>query len=173
MKRSALAVTVALALSPLAASAQNAGGAAAAKREVVLHGCVMPGTDRNSYVMTKVMEMPGQDGSAMPEVAHGRRVLFWLNNDGDVKKHIGRMVEVRGEFTKLEESEIELKAGRQKDGRLLVEFEGPGKDVVVPNATVGDAIGTAGRTEAEKDDIPTYLAHVNVRMVRVMSGECK
>jgi hypothetical protein len=171
MKKSAIAVTVALALSPLAASAQNAS--ATARREVVLHGCVMPGADRNSYVMTKVMEMPGPDGSVMPEVAHGRRVLFWLDNDGDVKRHMGRMVEVRGEFTGLQESEIELKAGRQKDGRLLVEFEGPGKDVVVPNETVGAAIGTAGRTEAEKNDIPTYLARVNVRMVRVMSGECK
>lgn len=168
MHRSLFAVAMALAMSPLAVSAQNAK-----PREVIIHGCVMPGQDKDTYVMTKVMEIPGQDGSVLPEVAHGRRILFWLNNDSDVKRHMGRMVEVRGEFTKLEESEIEMKAGRAKDGGLLVEFEGPGKDVVVPNATVGASIGTAGRTVAEKDDVPTYLAHVNVKMVRVMSGACK
>ena len=168
MKTSVLAVTMAVALSPFAAAAQNTG--AAGTREVVLHGCVMPGANRDSYVMTRVKEI---GGVPLPEVAHGRRVLFWLNNDDDVKRHMGRMVEVRGEFTKVEESEIELKAGRQKDGGLLVEFEGPGKDVVVPNATVGAAIGTAGRTEPEKDDVPTYLAHVAVKRVRVISGDCK
>ena len=34
---------------------------------------------------------------------------------------------MRGKFQKLEKSEIELKAGPQKDGGLIVEFEGPGK----------------------------------------------
>jgi hypothetical protein len=43
----------------------------------------------------------------------------------------------------------------------------------VPNAEVGAAIGTAGRTEAEKDDIKTYLAMVDVKQVRVISGTCK
>jgi len=83
------------------------------------------------------------------------------------------MVEVRGTFDGLKESEIEMKAGRQRDGGLVVEFEGPGPDVKVPNAQVGAAIGTAGRTEPEKDDIKTYLAIVDVKQVRVISGTCK
>ena len=169
MQRSILAVALALATMPFAAVST----AQAQKHEITLHGCVMPGETRDTYCMSNVMEVPGPGGSTMPEVAHGRRVLYWLRNDGDVRKHMNRMVEVRGEFAKLEKSEIELKTGRQKDGGLLVEFEGPGKDVLAPNATVGAAIGTAGRTAPEKDDVPTYLAHVNVRSVRVMSGECK
>ena len=83
------------------------------------------------------------------------------------------MVEVRGEFSGLEESEIELKAGRQDKGGMVVEFEGPGRDVRVPNAAVGDAIGTSGRTVPEKDDIKTYLAHVDVKQVRVITGSCQ
>jgi hypothetical protein len=170
MQRSGFALALALAAASLPAASSPA---AAQTREVVLHGCVMPGETRDTYVMTHVMEMPVPGGSTMPEVAHGRRVLFWLRNDGDVRRHMNRMVEVRGEFSKLEESEIELKTGRQKDGGLVVEFEGPGKDVRASNAAVGAAVGTGGRTVPEKDDIPTYLAHVNVKSVRVMSGECK
>jgi hypothetical protein len=89
-----------------------------------------------------------------------------------VKKHIGRMIEVRGQFSGLEESEIELKAGAQDRGGLVVEFEGPGRDVKVPNAAVGGAIGTSGRTEPEKNDVKTYLAYVDVKQVRVITGSC-
>jgi hypothetical protein len=169
MPRSLIAIATVLAVAPLAAAPQQGNPT---KREITLHGCVMPGVDRDTYVMTQVMEMPGPGGATMPEVAHGRRVLFWLHNDDAVKKHVGHMVEVRGEFRDLEKSEIELKAGPQKEGGLVVEFEGPGKDVRASNSTVGAAVGTAGRTVPEKNDLPTYLAHINVEQVKV-AGECK
>jgi hypothetical protein len=165
MKGSLLAIAIVLTAAPMAA-AQN--------REITLHGCVMPGESKGTYAMTRVTEVPATPGAAtMPEWAHGRRILFWLRNDDNVRRHIGRMVEVRGDMTGLEESEIEVKAGRQKNGELVVEFEGPGADVRVPNSTVGAAVGTAGRTVPEKDDVKTYLAHVNVKQVRVISGSCQ
>jgi hypothetical protein len=168
MKRTMMALTMLLSAAPLA-HAQSASS-----KEVTLHGCVIAGEAPGTYAMTRVVETPGASGTAvMPEIAHGRRVLFWLKNDDNVKRHIGRMVEVRGTFDGLKESEIEMKAGRQRDGGLVVEFEGPGPDVKVPNAQVGAAIGTAGRTEPEKDDIKTYLAIVDVKQVRVISGTCK
>lgn len=168
MRRSVLAVALALAAVPLGAAQQERDN----DKEVTIHGCVIPG-ERGTYAMTNVTEVPGPGGSVMPEYAHGRRVLFWLRNDDNVKKHIGRMVEVRGEFAGLKESEIEVKAGRQGDGGMVVEFEGPGRDVKVPNAAVGDAVGTAGRTEADKDDVKTYLAYVDVKQVRVITGSCQ
>ena len=170
MKRALMTMAMLLALTPLAGAAQKGD---TERKEVTLHGCVVAGADKGTYALTHVMQMPGPSGSTLPEMAHGRRILFWLRNDDNVKKHIGRMVEVRGDFTGLEESEIELKAGRQKNGELVVEFEGPGKDVKVPNSVVGDAVGTANRTEAEKDDVKTYLAYVNVKQVRVVSGSCQ
>lgn len=173
MKRSLIAVAMAVAVAPLAGAAQQPPADTASSKEIVLHGCVIPGEASGTYAMTHVMEMPGPGGSAMPAAAHGRRVMFWLKNDDQVKQHIGRMVEVRGDFTDIEESEIEVKAGRHKDGGLIVEFEGPGPDVRVPNSAVGDAVGTAGRTVPEKDDVKTYLAYVNVKQVRAMPGECK
>jgi hypothetical protein len=168
MKRSLIAAAMAIAVAPLAGAAQTSG-----THEITIHGCVIPGEDKGTYAMTRVEETPGLDGTRMPDWAHGRRVLFWLRNDDNVRHHIGRMVEVRGTMTGLKESEIELKAGRQKNGELVVEFEGPGKDVTVPNSAVGNAIGTAGRTVPEKNDIKSYLAYIDVKQVRVISGDCK
>ena len=173
MKGSGLALAMLLAATPLAAQNTTAQSNDSSKHEITFHGCVMPGADKGTYALTNVVETPGPDGATMPEVAHGRRVLFWLRNDKDVKLHMGRMVEVRGDFTNLKESEMEIKAGPQKNGQLYVEFEGPGKDVVMPNSVIGDAVGTAGRTVPEKDDIKTYLAEVNVKQVRVISGSCQ
>jgi hypothetical protein len=140
--------------------------------EVTIQGCVVPGLD-NTYVMTHVMEKPGAGGAVMPDMAHGRRVMFWLKNDSEVKSHPNQMVEVTGHFTDLKESEIEVKTGPRKDGGLIVEFEGPGKDVKAANETIGAAVGTAGRNATEKNDLKTYLAEVNVTSVRVVGSDCK
>ena len=169
MHRTLIAVVWLLAAAPLAAASQQA---TTDPKEITFHGCVMPGVDKDTYVMTQVMEVPGPDGATMPGAAHGRRVLFWLHNDDDVKQHVNQMVEVRGDLRNLEKSEIELKAGRQKDGGLIVEFEGPGQDVRASNSTVGAAVGTAGRVAAEKNDIPTYLANIDVKQVKAM-GACQ
>jgi hypothetical protein len=168
MSRSLIALAIVLAAVPLAAASQTANST---EKKITFHGCVMPGTEKDTYVITQVMEIPGPGGATMPEVAHGRRVLFWLHRDDDVKKHVGHMVEVRGHFRDLEKSELELKPGTQKDGGLIVEFEGPGKDVRASNSTVGAAVGTTGRVAPERNDVPTYLAHINVEEVK-MAGEC-
>jgi len=141
-------------------------------REITFQGCVTPGLDKGTYVLTSVAHLMGPDAGLVPEVAHGRRVLFWLDNDSDVRKYPGRMVEVQGRFKDIEESEIELKAGHHKDGGLIVEFEGPGKDVRAPNATVGTSVGTGGRVEPEKHDIKTYLLRIDVQSVKA-TGTCQ
>lgn len=168
MKRSVIAMAMLLAAAPLVGAAQDS-----AKKEVAFQGCVVPGLDKGTYAITQVAAVPGAGGMMMPDFAHGRRVLFWLKNDDNVKLHVGRKVEIRGEFTGLEESEIELKAGQQKNGELVLEFEGPGTDIRMPGSAVGDAVGTAGRTVAEQDDVKTYLAYVDVKQVRVVSGSCQ
>ena len=61
---------------------------------------------------------------------------------------------------------MEFKAGHQKDGSLVAEFEGPGRDVKAPNSVVGPALGTSGRVASEKDDVQTFLVKVKVESVR-------
>ena len=103
----------------------------------------------------------------MPESAHGRRVVFWLDKKDEMLKHVNQAVEVTGTINGFEESEIELKNGVAKDGGLLVEFEGPGKDVRASNTAAGGVVGTAGRTTPEKNDIKTMLVKVKVTDVTV------
>jgi hypothetical protein len=54
-----------------------------------------------------------------------------------------------------------------------VEFEGPGKDIKVPNEVIGSTVGTAGRTTPEKNDIKTFLIRVNVESVQTLEGACR
>ena len=159
-----------LAGTPMLLAQDNASGSRR-EREVTIRGCVVP-AENDTYVMTKVTQSPGPGGTTMPEMAHGRRVLFWLKNDDAVKNHPNKMVEVTGRFSGVKETEIELKAGRQDAGGLVVEIEGPGRDVVTSNREVGAAVGAAGRQTPEQNDIKAYLAEVRVTHVREVGGSC-
>jgi len=171
MRSKALCVALLLASAPLAAAQQDAPNPAR-EREIVLRGCVMPALN-DTYILSDVTQTPGPGGVTLPEIAHGRRVLFWLKNDAPIRNHANKMIEVTGRFTNLKESEIELKPGRQSEGGLVVEIEGPGKDVRASNDAVGAALGTAGRQTPEKNDIKTYLAEVRVTYVREVGGSCR
>ena len=170
----AAGLAAAMAVAPLAASPQDKDDSlkVAKSREITLRGCVVPGQDKDTFVMTHVTEVPPAGGSVIPESAHGRRVVFWLDKDDDILKHANAAVEVHGTFDGFEESEIELKAGK-KDGGLIAEFEGPGEDVKVPNEAVSKAIGTTGRTEPEKNDIKTMLVKVDVKDVKAVDYSCR
>src|SRR5512139_2666859 len=132
-----------LACTPLLLAQDNTSSSTR-EREVTIRGCVVP-AQKDTYVMTRVTQVPGAGGATMPEIAHGRHVLFWLKSDAAVKNHANKMVEVTGRFTNLKESEVELKAGPQESGGLVVEIEGPGRDVVTSNRDVKEALGTSGR----------------------------
>jgi hypothetical protein len=179
MKGSTRAAALAFTLLPTLAFAQAQGAGAAQatannlKREVTLQGCVTPGVDKGTVALTQVSEIAPAGQSAMPAEAHGRRAVFWLMPDTDLAKNVGHMVQVRGKTTKIEESEIELKAGHQQAGGLVVEFEGPGKDVKLPNDVIGSTVGTAGRTAPEKSDIKTFLIRVNVESLQALEGTCR
>jgi hypothetical protein len=147
--------------------------APAQSRDITFQGCVTPGLDRGSYVVTGVTQVKAPESVEVPEVAHGRRVLFWLDNDAAVRTNIGRRVEITGQFTGIEESEIEIKAGRQTAGGFVVEFEGPGPDVRSDNPSVATAVGTAGRVEPEANDVKTYLMRISVTDVRMLADSCQ
>jgi hypothetical protein len=175
MKWSAVAAALVIAAAPIGAqqAPQTTGQASAATAgKITLHGCVRPGVDKDTVLMTDVMEVTDAGKSAMPAEAHGRKVLFWLDRDDALKPHVGHMVEVTGTQGAIEKSEVEFKAGRQKDGGLVAEFEGPGRDVKASNATVGQALGTAGRADADKNDVKTFLIKVKVDSVRAVTGTC-
>ena len=176
MKLALFTLAAALVAAPLTLSAQSSSagtGAGAGSTSITLRGCVVPGADKGTYVLTHVTEVPPAGRSAMPETAHGRRVVFWLDKHDELLKHANHAVEVTGKLDGAEESEIELKNGDRKDGGLLAEFEGPGKDVRVPNETVGRAIGTTGRASSDKSDVKTMLLKVKVADVKAIDYSCR
>ena len=177
MKWSFTVAALAIAASPLLAQAPESRQAGrtdtTAKRPVTLQGCVISGADQGTVALKTVTEIAEPGRSVMPAEAHGRRVVFWLTPDTDLAKHTGHMVQVRGETGKIEKSEIELKAGHQKSGGLVAEFEGPGKDVKVSHDAIGSSIGTAGRTTSSANDVKTFLIHVDVKDVTALEGTCR
>jgi hypothetical protein len=170
MKLAGLVAACALTAIPLAAAPQKEKTASVPDANtIVLRGCVVPGVDKGTYVLTHVSEVAKPGRSVMPEEAHGRRVVFWLDRKDDMLRHQNKAVEVKGTLLGFKNSEIELKNGDTKDGDLLAEFEGPGKDVRVPNSVVAGAIGTSGRTVPEKNDVKTMLVKVKVNDVQETS----
>jgi hypothetical protein len=176
MKLALFTLAAAVMAAPFNVSAQSSSGAQSAgadSKSITLRGCVVPGADKGTYVLTHVTEVPPAGRSAIPETAHGRRVVFWLDKHDELLKHANHAVEVKGRLDGAEESEVELKSGDRKDGGLLAEFEGPGKDVRVPNETVERAIGTTGRTSSEKGDLKTMLLKVKVATVTATDYSCR
>lgn len=177
MKLAKITLAAAVIAAPFTVSAQSSGAAQTTSsvdtKSITLRGCVVPGADKGTYVLTHVAEVPPAGRSAMPETAHGRRVVFWLDKHDELLKHANHAVEVTGKLDGAEESEIEFKNGDRKDGGLLAEFEGPGKDVRVPKETVDKAIGTTGRTGAEKNDLKTMLLKVKVDSVKATDYSCR
>lgn len=172
MKWTGIAAALVLAAAPVAAQQPAGQKADASMKPITLQGCVMAGTEKDMVLMTHVREQAGAR-SPLPADAHGRKVLFWLDNDTQLKPHVGHMVEVMGMTTgEIEKSEIEVKAGKHKDGGTVVEFEGPGRDVTASAAVVGDAVGTSGRAP-EANDIKTFLFKVKVDSVRAIEGNCQ
>lgn len=171
MKWSGLAAALLLSAAPIAAQ-QAPRSAPASSEKITLQGCVRPALDKGQVLVTDVTEITNAGQSAIPAEAHGRKVIFWLDRDDALKPHVGHMVEVTGTKGKIENSEVELKEGRQKDGSLVVEFEGPGKDVKASNDVVGQPLGTSGRVTPEKNDIKTFLVHVKVDNVRPLPATC-
>ena len=120
MKWTGVAAALLLSAAPIAA--QQAPTPSASGGKITLQGCVRPAVDKDQVIVTDVTEVTRAGQSAMPTEAHGRKVLFWLDRDDALKPHVGHMVEITGARGAIQNSEAELKAGRQKDGGLVVEF---------------------------------------------------
>ena len=165
MKWSAIAAVSFLALSPALASAEDV-------KDITLRGCVVRGVDKDTFALSSVSEVTKNGLSTIPSASQGHRVIFWFNKDDKFKDHVGELIEVKGEMGEIKESEIELKAGKQKDGGLVAEFEGPGKDVKISNDVIGSEIGTAGRTEADNGNknLKAFLIKVDVDDVKRISN---
>ena len=170
MKWSAVALTASLACAASSASAQDKPAAPRFGDPLVLRGCVAAGAQGATHVMTNVVEVDSS-GAEKPAPELVNSMLYWFKDASLLAPHVGKRVEVAGKIDGLEQSEVELKAGAQQDGSLVVEIEGPGKDVVADAAAVPRAAGTTGR-RPESDDVKTTLIKVTMGHVKAIEGSC-
>ena len=131
-------------------------------QDVTLSACVDKGMKDNTFILTKVADVP------VHPATYGR-VVYWLDKKDDLKKHIGHQIRVNATITEVKQSEMDIKAGDSEDGGWYVEIEGPGKDVRTPAANAG--VSPAGRSD-ERRDLKTTLVRLKVSEVVMVAPFC-
>ena len=158
MKLFSLVVALAVAGASSVASAQTKSAEALLKdAPLVLQGCVAAGLEKDTYVMKNVHEV--KNGQGITSVKPASPVLYWFKDASALKPHVGHMVEVAAKIDGLERSEADVKAGTWNGG-VVVELEGPGKDVDVARSEVGNVTGTTGRADTRMSLITATIGHV-------------
>jgi hypothetical protein len=85
--------------------------------KIKLNGCLIKADDGDGYLITNLPSEPGSPSAANRSVttdAIGTAgsfspVFYWLRNDDDLKKNVGRRVEIEGELKgDIKEGEIKL-----------------------------------------------------------------
>lgn len=184
MKSSTLAAAVVLSagVAALSAAPQVADGPAQKsgddKRSVTLTGCVVKGD--GGYVLTNVSEetaaaavaagtpsSPQPKGTVMPG-----RVLYWMDDDDDLKDHAGQQVEVLGEIEgDIERGEI---SAEREGGLIELEFKVDGdKKVTIKVPDVPTSVGTSGSVTDKEVDLPYIVRRVDVEKVKTLSSVCR
>ena len=165
------AASVIAAMPVVAAPQKDAAATPTAEKTITLRGCVAPGVEKGTYIMSQLSQATRAGEAPLPDAAHGRRVVFWLDKKDEMMKHLNKAVEVTGTIAGVEESKIDVTNGDARDRGVLVEFEGPGKDVLASGSVARAAIGTSGTTAdsptSSKRDIQTMVVKVDVTGVTV------
>ena len=178
----AAAVVLSAGVAALSASPQVASGPAQKsgddKRNVTLTGCVVKGD--GGYVLTNVSEetaaaavaagmpsTPQPKGTVMPG-----RVLYWMDDEDDLKDHAGQQVEVQGEIEgDIDRGEI---SAERENGMIELEFKVKGDKkvtITVPDAPA--AVGTSGSVPDKEVDLPYIVRRVDVDKVKMISSVCR
>ena len=125
-------------------------GMVTAQEPVTIRGCVVAGTEPDTYILTRVTEIPAGQvrEQPVPTDSQGRDVLYWLNTTKGLKKEIGQRVEVRGT----------IDPNNPKEGTTKI-TEDPSKRLDTTNT-----ISSGGKSvEAKTDTQPTTTTEVKTR----------
>ena len=152
----------------------NSHPAAAGADNVKLSGCLVRGEGDNGYLLINVPAEPAASSSTSAPItptAVGTsgtfaNVFYWLDDDGDLKSHIGHQVDIEGEL-KGDVKNGELKIDR-KDEWTEIEIKSDGREMKarVPNTSV-----VAGKDPDKKLDV--QVRKVDVAKVSMRGATCK
>lgn len=161
----ALAMGLVAGVSPVAAQGNVDGTKYDKGATVTLQGCVTAAQKKDTYVLTGVREWPV--GSS-EQGKYGPR-MYWIDKTAkELKGHLGHTVQLTGKITGVEKSEMEIKAGESGAG-IIVEIEGPGRDVRTSPANAG--VNPAGKVP-NKNDIKITLLKLKIDELKMMSATC-
>jgi hypothetical protein len=128
---------------------------------VMLTSCVEKGQKADTFVLTHVADVPTHPAT------HGGRVVYWLDRDTakKLKPHVGHQIRVAATVSDVDKREMEMKA---TDDGMLVEIEGPGRDV----RTTPNKAGVPATTAMANRDMPTTLVKLKVNQIDMVAANC-
>ena len=174
--RPLLAGLVAAATVTSVAAVNTSVQAASKDEKIKLSGCLIKAEGDNDYLISNLPSEPSSSASADRTVATTSigtagtytNVFYWLGGDDDLKKNVGRRVEVEGEVKgDIKEGEIKLD---RKDNWTELEVKSDGHEMKakVPNAYIFP------NPSADKDKkISAMVRKVDVDHVKMLSAACE
>jgi hypothetical protein len=159
---------IAAACAALLATAQPA---LQADDDVTLTGCLVKAEGNDGYLVTNTPAEPAMVGTsgrattpdAFGGVANFSTIVYWLDDDDDLRAHVGHRVEVEGEV-KGDLKDGEIKVDR-KDRWTEIELKSDGRSMKanVPHASI--VPGKDGKTNI-------LVRRVDVEKVKMLDATC-
>jgi hypothetical protein len=148
--------------------------------DITLRGCVTKASGESPVVPKMLVWSRGDillAGAATtgPEAANpigtsglAGRVLYWLEDDEDLAKHIGQEIEVKGDLEDFEEGEVEI---RREGEYTEIELDLGGKEekIRVPNAWL---VEPGSDKEPKDTEYKIVGRRIDVDDIRII-GACK
>ena len=141
---------------------------------IKLTGCLVRGDGNDGYLLVNVPAMPMSPNTANTQVAPTAigtsgtyaNVFYWLDNDDDLKPHVGHRVEIEGE-PKGDVKDGEIKVDR-KEQWTEIEIKSDGHDMKaqVPNASV------VAPADPDKK-MSVLVRRVDVDKVKMVAANCQ
>jgi hypothetical protein len=164
------AVTVVLSLSMEPAQASSPLD----DNDIKLSGCLVRGED-GGYLLTNVPGEPvwqrADEGTVIPDAVGTSgtvaTVFYWLDDDDDLKSHVGHLVEVEGDIKgKIEDGDIKVE---RKDNWTEIRLRADDRELKARIPRMSIVSG------ADRDDrkLTVLVRQVDVEHVRMLDANCQ
>jgi hypothetical protein len=147
-------VTVMFGMAAVSAAVPDAQQTDPARQAVTIRGCVVAGTEPDTFLLTNVTEVPpGKlQEQPVPKDTKGRDVLYWLSSTRGLKKEIGQRVEVNGT----------IEPDKPKEGKTTV-AEDPSKRRDLTNKIASGGRSVKAKTDSQPESDPATKADTLVK----------
>jgi len=174
----------ALAVTALVAGSGPVGVAAEGQEKVTLTGCAVKGNgDGDGFLLANSVEQttrttttPTPAGSTVSSATTTEmkpaRIVYWLDDDDhEVAKLMGRLIEVTGEVEgDVKRGEIEIE---RENGMIELEIKADGRKANVKLADVPSAVGTAGSVKDHEVELPYVVRKLDVKSAKEIAATCR